>query len=91
MPESSKQWCVYIVRCNDDTLYTGCTNNLSKRMADHNSGKGAKYTSHRAPVVLEWSQDVDNKSEALKLEYKIKQLKRNQKIFLIESGTGYEG
>jgi putative endonuclease len=88
---SSKQWCVYIVRCNDNTLYTGCTNDISKRIADHNNGNGAKYTRNRIPVELMWSQSVDDKSAALKLEYKIKQLKRHQKTSLIESGCDYEG
>lgn len=84
VPESSKQWCVYILRCCDDTLYTGCTNSLSKRISDHNGGRGAKYTKTRLPVRLEWHKNVGNKSEALKLEYKIKQLKRSQKLLLIE-------
>lgn len=90
MPVRNKQWCVYIVRCKDDTLYTGCTNNLIKRIADHNSGKGAKYTSHRSPVILAWSQNVDSKSAALKLEYKLKQLKRKDKLVLINNGGQYE-
>lgn len=84
MPEPTKQWCVYIVKCNDNTFYTGCTNNLSKRIDDHNSGKGAKYTRRRSPVVLMWTQNVSSKSSALKLEFKIKQLKRKQKVQLIE-------
>lgn len=83
MPKLGKQWCVYIVECSDDTLYTGCTNDLDKRLLDHNAGKGAKYTRPRLPVKLMWSQNVASKSEALKLEYKIKQLKRSLKIRLI--------
>ena len=74
-------WYVYIVRCEkDDTLYTGITNNLERRIHQHNTGKGARYTKGRAPVTLLKSFNVDNKSEALKLEYKIKQLSREEKL-----------
>jgi putative endonuclease len=77
-------WYVYIVECNDEgkTLYTGITNDLEKRIATHNSGKGAKYTKNRLPVKLLKSFEVADKSEALKLEYKIKQLSREEKLKL---------
>lgn len=73
-------WCVYIVRCFDGTLYTGITNNLQKRIDTHNKAKGAKYTKTRLPVVLLKSFTCQNKSEALKLEYKIKKLTRQEKL-----------
>lgn len=78
-------WYVYIVLCQkDNTLYTGITNNLEKRIKQHNSKKGAKYTKYRAPVVLYKYFIVASKSEALKLEYKIKKLSRKQKLELPE-------
>ena len=76
-------WCVYIVRCEDGTLYTGATNNLEKRIATHNKGKGAKYTRSRLPVCLVASKGGMTKSEAMKLEYKVKQQPKNEKISYI--------
>jgi len=73
-------WHVYIVRCADDTLYTGITNNIDKRIVKHNKGTGAKYTKARRPVILVKSIECVNKSEALKLEYKIKQMPKKEKL-----------
>ena len=70
---------VYIVRCSDQTLYTGWTNHLEKRIEAHNAGKGAKYTKARRPVELVYFETFDNKGDALKREYQIKQLKRSEK------------
>ena len=80
-----KKWCVYIVVCMDDTLYTGITNNIIKRLEAHNAGKGAKYTRGRLPVYIEAFHFVESKSEALKLEYKIKRMKRLDKIPYLNS------
>lgn len=74
----------YIVKCSDSSLYTGYTNNLSRRIQTHNSGKGAKYTRGRTPVKLVYFEEFDNKSLALKREYAIKQLSRLKKEKLIE-------
>jgi len=79
-------WFVYMAQCSDGTLYTGCTNHVDKRIAKHNSGKGAKYTSRRLPVHLVYSTPVANRSEAQKLEYRIKQLSRAEKQKLIRGG-----
>ena len=76
---------VYIVRCSDQTLYTGWTNQLEKRIEAHNAGKGAKYTKARRPVELGYFETFEHKSEALKREYQIKQLKRSEKEKLILS------
>lgn len=74
-------WVVYLLLCSkDNTLYTGITNNLEARIAAHNDGKGAKYTKGRGPVALLKYFECNNKSEALKLEYKIKQLPREKKL-----------
>jgi len=74
----------YIVECKDGTLYTGWTNNLEKRIADHNDGKGAKYTRARKPVTLVYYETFEEKKEAMKREYEIKHLSRQEKKKLIE-------
>ena len=73
-------WYVYILKCADDTLYTGITNNLEKRIQKHNENKGAKYTKGRGPVALVRSFICYSKGEALKLEHKIKKLSRDEKL-----------
>ena len=78
----------YIVKCSDETLYTGWTNNLKKRLEAHNSGKGAKYTKNRRPVELVYFEEYDTKQEAMKREYAIKQLNRKKKTELIEKWRG---
>lgn len=74
---------VYIVKCRDDSLYTGWTNNLEKRLKAHNDGKASKYTSMRLPVTLLYFETYSTKKEALKREYEIKQYSRKQKLELI--------
>ena len=69
---------VYILRCNDDSLYTGWTNNLEKRIKAHSDGKGAKYTRARVPVELVYFEVFEDKIEAMKREYAIKQLKKGE-------------
>lgn len=81
------KWYVYILRCADDTLYTGITDDLQRRLEQHNTGKGAKYTRGRGPVTLVYQQELPAKGEALKREYQIKQLTRQQKLELIEKGA----
>lgn len=73
----------YILECNDKSLYTGWTTDLKKRLAMHNQGKGAKYTSGRRPVKLVYFEEFDTKEEAMKREYAIKQLSRQEKLRLI--------
>ncbi len=73
----------YIVRCKDDTLYCGWTNNLEKRVASHNAGTGAKYTKNRRPVELVYYETFDTKEEAMSREYAIKQMTRQEKLKLI--------
>ena len=69
----------YIVQCSDGTLYTGWTNDLNKRIKAHNNGKGAKYTKPRLPVELVYAKEHATKEEAMKDEYRIKQLSRKRK------------
>lgn len=74
----------YILKCKDGTYYTGWTNNLEKRVRDHNDGKGAKYTKARRPVKLIYYEEFMTKEEAMKREYAIKQMTRTQKEKMIE-------
>ena len=78
----------YIVRCADGSLYCGWTNDLDKRMADHNAGKGAKYTKSRLPVELVYHETFDTKEEAMSREWHIKQLSREDKLKLINEPRG---
>ena len=75
-----KPWFVYILLCQDDSLYTGITTNVKKRMEVHKKGKGSKYVKRKRFKQVLHAIKVKNKSEALKLEYKIKKLQRNDKI-----------
>jgi putative endonuclease len=75
---------VYIVRCNDNSLYTGITKDLIKRIDEHNNSPlGAKYTRNKRPITLVWSKQEENRSSATKLEQKIKKLTKIQKEKLI--------
>jgi len=77
---------LYIVECADGTLYTGCTNDLERRMLQHNtSPKGAKYTRTRRPVTLIYSEPFKTLGEALSREAKVKSWKRNEKLSLIRA------
>lgn len=76
---------VYILLCGDGTLYTGYTNDLERRLAAHNAGKGAKYTRSRLPVCLKYWEVLPNKSSALRRERAIKSLTRREKLALIQS------
>ena len=75
----------YIVRCADGTLYTGWTNDLKKRLEDHNLGRGAKYTRAHLPVILVYYESFETKAEAMRREAAIKKLSRSQKERLIAS------
>ena len=75
---------VYIIKCGDGSLYTGWTNDLEKRFKGHCQGKGAKYTRGRGPLELVYYETFEDKREAMKREYAIKQMKRQQNEKLIE-------
>jgi putative endonuclease len=75
----SRQWVVYLIRCSDESLYCGITNNLKNRLAAHNSGRGAKYTRSRRPVELVGASSEMTKSDALKLECRVKRLPADKK------------
>ena len=74
----------YILTCADGTLYTGWTNDLEKRLATHNSGKGGKYTRSRLPVKLTYYEEFNHKIDAQSREWHIKHLSREEKLKLIE-------
>jgi len=79
------KYYLYILECNDTTLYTGITTDLERRVYEHNSSsKGAKYTKIRRPVKVVYSEEFEDRSSASKREYIIKKLSRSQKLALIK-------
>ena len=76
-------WWVYILRCADGTLYTGATNDLDRRLAAHNAGRGAKYTRARRPVALVYREEAADRRAALQREAALKKLTRAAKLRLI--------
>ena len=76
-------WHVYIIECSDGSLYTGITNDLDKRIAAHNDGRGAKYTKSRRPVLLRYSEPATDRKHASQREYAIKSLRKAEKMRLI--------
>ena len=76
-------WHVYIIECNDGSLYTGITNDLDKRITAHNDGRGAKYTKSRRPVRLRYSEPAADRKNASQREYAIKSLRKAEKMRLI--------
>jgi len=77
------RYFIYILGCSDNSLYTGITNNLEKRMITHRKGKGSKYVCSRLPFILAYSEIVPNKSMALKREIEIKKMSKKEKEILI--------
>lgn len=82
-----KSWYVYILRCNDNTLYTGVTTDVMRRLNEHNTcnTKGAKYTRARRPLTLVYQESCLNRSQACRREYDIKQLSKKAKEKIIEA------
>lgn len=80
-----KPWFVYIVRCADNTLYTGISDNLETRINKHNAGKGAKYTKGRNPVTLIYQEKCTDRSNASQREAAIKKLTKSAKLKLLSS------
>lgn len=76
-------WTIYILKCSDDSYYTGITNNLVKRVTDHENGQGAKYTKGRGPFRLVYTEECSDRSMASKREYEVKKLTRREKEQLI--------
>lgn len=82
-PEAN--WCVYMVRCADDSLYTGIAKDVSARVERHNAGQGAKYTRSRRPVRLVYREPHPDRASALKREHAIKQLSAEEKLRLVDA------
>ena len=78
-------WYVYMLRCADDTLYTGCTTDVTRRLGAHQKGVGAKYTRSRLPVELVYQEEVSDRSAALRREAAVKKLSRPEKLALFRS------
>ena len=76
-------WYLYVLRCGDGTLYTGITTDVERRLEEHRQGRGAKYTRGRGPLELAYQEECGTHSEALKREYAVKQLTREEKENLI--------
>lgn len=76
-------WTVYILKCADETLYTGITTDLVRRLAEHNAGKGAKYTKGRGPLKVVYQEAYEDQSAALRREIQIKRLRRREKLALV--------
>ena len=84
-------WYIYILRCNDGSLYTGITTNVGRRLNEHNSSpKGARYTRARRPVQLVYREPAASRSAAAKREYQLKRLSLAQKHSLIQTTSAYQ-
>lgn len=90
MAQAEKQWHLYILHCGDGSLYTGITDDVSRRLAMHQAGKGAKYTRGRNPLSLAYTEALGDHSAALRREIAVKRLTRAEKIALCKS-QGYAG
>ncbi len=83
MAQPPGQWCVYLVECADGTLYAGISNDLARRLQQHNDGSGARYTRSRRPVSLVYAEPAADRSSASRREYELKQLPRAHKLRLL--------
>ena len=81
-------WFVYLLRCGDDSLYTGIARDANRRCRQHNAGAASKYTRSRRPVALVYQEVLSNRSSALKRELAIKAMTRRQKLAMIGQGFG---
>lgn len=83
-----KSWFIYIVRCANNSLYTGITTDVDRRVHEHqNTSKGAKYLKGKGPIELVWTTQADNRSQASQIEYQIKRLSKSDKERLIKGET----
>ena len=86
MTDNAGPWYVYMLVCNDQTIYTGITLDIQKRITEHNNGaNGAKYTRSRRPVSLAYLEEFPDRSTASSREYQLKKLSRQQKLELIDA------
>ena len=85
--DQSNNFYFYVLQCSDNTLYAGYTNDVERRVAVHNAGKGAKYTKARLPVQCIYHEAFESKNEAMRVEYAFKQLTRKQKLDYIRRNS----
>ena len=81
---TEQKWVIYILLCNDDTLYTGITNDIENRLTQHETGAGAKYTKGRGPFRIVYQEGAPDRSTASKREYEIKKMTKSQKLKMIK-------
>lgn len=81
-----KPWYVYILKCGDGSFYTGITTDIDRRLREHKLGKGAKYTARRHPIELLEHVTVSNRSQALRLEHRVKKAKKENKLEVLKCG-----
>ena len=79
-------WTVYMLKCSDSSLYTGITVDLERRLEEHSKGKGAKYTKHRGPFSVVFTELQETRGQALKRKAAIKAMTREEKLGLIRTG-----
>ena len=78
------KWFIYMVRCADDSLYTGITTDVARRLREHNeTARGARYTRSRRPVTLVWQEESQNRATACRREYEVRNLDRLKKLSLL--------
>ena len=88
MPDQEPGWYVYMLRCSDDTFYTGVTTDIDRRVDEHNHGNnGARYTRARRPVRLVYTESCENRSQAQQREYRLRKLPRREKLALINNNN----
>jgi len=85
---SERQWFLYLLRCRDSTFYTGITTDLERRLTQHNDGIASRYTRSRMPVKMVYHETCDDRSAALKREYAVKKLTRDEKKQLVKGKKG---
>ncbi|MBF0266291.1 MAG: GIY-YIG nuclease family protein [Gammaproteobacteria bacterium] len=85
MTSLTTKWCVYMILCSDDSLYTGISNDVNRRFLQHQQNKGAKYFRSHAPVKIVYIENEHTRVTASQREYKIKQLTHTQKLSLVNS------
>jgi predicted GIY-YIG superfamily endonuclease len=76
-------WVVYVLRCRTGQLYTGCTTDLERRVREHNSGTGSRFTRSRLPVTIVYKEEIGSRSAALRREHAIKAMRRAEKLLLV--------
>ena len=87
----TSNWFLYVLRCADGTLYTGVTTDLTRRVVEHNSGRGARYTAGRRPVALLAAWRFPDRGSAQRAEARFRRLSRARKLALAAQGLSFEG